>query len=54
MEREWARGVRYRNSSARNDALPHWIAYYNERRAHSALGGRPPLSRARNLSGHVS
>jgi transposase InsO family protein len=54
MEREWAKGLRYRNSNARNQALPHWIAYYNERRPHSALGGRPPISRAHNLSGHVS
>jgi transposase InsO family protein len=54
MEREWAKGLRYRNSSARNQALPHWIAYYNERRPHSALGGRPPISRAHNLSGQDS
>jgi transposase InsO family protein len=54
MEREWAKGVRDRNSAARNDALPHWIAYYNERRPHSALGGQPPISRAHKLSGHVS
>jgi transposase InsO family protein len=51
MERQWAKGVRYRTSSARNEALPHWIAYYNERRPHSALGGRPPISRAHNLLG---
>jgi transposase InsO family protein len=25
MEREWAKGVRYRNSTARNRALPHWL-----------------------------
>src|SRR5215203_1891590 len=54
MEREWAKGLRYRNSTARNQALPHWIAYYNQRRPHSALGGRPPISRARNLSGQDS
>jgi transposase InsO family protein len=54
MEREWAKGLRYRNHSARNQALPHWLAHYNERRPHSSLGGRPPISRAHNLSGHVS
>jgi transposase InsO family protein len=54
MERQWAKGVRYRTSSARNEALPHWIAYYNERRPHSALGGRPPISRAHNLLGQDS
>jgi transposase InsO family protein len=54
MEREWAKGLRYRNSSARNQALPHWLNYYNERRPHSSVGARPPISRAHNLSGHVN
>jgi transposase len=51
MQREWATGQRYRNSSARNQALPHWLRYYNERRPHSSLGGRPPITRAHNLPG---
>ena len=51
MEREWAKGLRYRNSTARNRALPHWLRYYNERRPHSSLGARPPTSRAHNLPG---
>jgi transposase InsO family protein len=51
MEREWAKGLRYRNSTARNRALPHWLRHYNERRPHSSLGGQPPISRAHNLSG---
>ena len=51
MEREWAKGLRYRNHHARNHALPHWLAHYNERRPHSSLGGQPPTSRAHNLSG---
>jgi transposase InsO family protein len=51
MQREWARGQRYRNSTARNHALPHWLAYYNHRRPHSSLGGQPPISRAHNLPG---
>jgi transposase InsO family protein len=50
MEREWAKGLRYRNSTARNRALPHWLRHYNERRPHSSLGGQPPISRAHNLS----
>jgi transposase InsO family protein len=54
MEREWAKGLRYRNHDARNQALPHWLAHYNERRPHSSLGGRPPISRAHNVSGHVT
>ncbi|MCW3065690.1 MAG: family transposase [Solirubrobacterales bacterium] len=54
MEREWAKGLRYRNHHARNHALPHWLAHYNERRPHSSIGGRPPISRAHNLSGQDS
>jgi transposase InsO family protein len=49
MEREWAKGLRYRNSTARNRALPHWLRHYNQRRPHSSLGGQPPISRAHNL-----
>jgi transposase InsO family protein len=51
MEREWAKGLRYRNSTARNRALKHWLHHYNERRPHSSLGGQPPISRAHNLPG---
>ena len=54
MEREWAKGLRYRDHHARNQALPHWLSYYNERRPHSSLSGRPPISRAHNLSGQDS
>ena len=49
MAREWAYGMTYRSSSARADALPHWLDHYNEQRPHSALGNRPPISRVRNL-----
>jgi transposase InsO family protein len=49
MQREWARGQIYRNSSARNRALPHWLRHYNHRRPHSSLAGQPPTSRAHNL-----
>jgi len=49
MDREWARGQIYRNSTARNRALTHWLRHYNHRRPHSSLGGRPPITRAHNL-----
>jgi transposase InsO family protein len=49
MAREWAYGIRYRSSRHRAVALPHWLRYYNLRRPHSSLGGRPPISRVRNL-----
>ena len=51
MEREWAKGLRYRNSTARNRALGHWLRHYNQRRPRSSLGGQPPISRAHNLPG---
>jgi transposase InsO family protein len=54
MEREWAKGLRYRHSTARNRALPHWLQHYNTRRPHSSLSNRPPISRAHNLSGQDS
>jgi transposase InsO family protein len=54
MEREWAKGLRYHNSTARNRALPHWLRHYNTRRPHSSLDGRPPISRAHNLPGQNS
>jgi transposase InsO family protein len=49
MAREWAYGIRYRSSRHRAAALPHWLSYYNERRPHSSLGGRPPISHVHNL-----
>jgi hypothetical protein len=54
MAREWAYGLRYRSSRHRANALPHWLAYYNERRPHSSLGGLPPISRVHNLCGQDS
>jgi transposase InsO family protein len=54
MAREWAYGIRYRSSRHRAQALPHWLAYYNERRPHSSLGGLPPLSRVHNVCRQVN
>ncbi|MGE2729870.1 IS481 family transposase, partial [Mycolicibacterium vaccae] len=33
-------------------ALPTWLHSYNYHRAHSALGGQPPVTRLTNLPGH--
>jgi transposase InsO family protein len=49
LKREWALGQTYRSSDHRAQALSHWLNYYNERRPHSSLGGRSPISRVHNL-----
>ena len=43
--REWAYGRLWHNSSERTAWLPAFLDYYNNRRAHSDLGYRPPASR---------
>ena len=50
--REWAYGRVWLNSTQRTAWLPAFLDYYNYRRAHSALGFRPPVSRldGNNLS----
>jgi transposase InsO family protein len=52
LKREWALGQIYRSSDHRAQALSHWLTHYNEHRPHSALGGRPPISRVHNLPRH--
>lgn len=49
LKREWALGQIYRSSDHRAEALSHWVDYYNTARPHSALGGRPPISRVHNV-----
>jgi transposase InsO family protein len=42
---EWAYAKLYRSNDQRLAALPRWVDTYNRRRPHTALGGRPPISR---------
>jgi transposase InsO family protein len=49
LKREWGLGQVYRSSDHRAQALSHWLSYYNERRPHSSLGGRSPISRVHNV-----
>jgi len=49
LKREWGLGQTYRSSDHRAQALSHWLHHYNERRPHSSLGGRPPISRVHNV-----
>ncbi len=51
MAREWAYGVVYRSHRQRNQALPHWLEHYNQRRPHSSIGDQPPISRVHNVRG---
>ena len=46
---EWAYVRAYRSDAARTAALDRWRHLYNHHRRHSALGGRPPISRVTNL-----
>lgn len=50
----WAYARFYNSTQQRNDALPGWLHFYNHHRAHSAIGGRPPVTRLTNLRGHHS
>jgi transposase InsO family protein len=51
MAREWAYGLVYRSHEERARALPHWLERYSQRRPHSSLGNRPPVSRVHNVCG---
>jgi transposase InsO family protein len=45
--REWAYGRIWHSSQERAHWLPAFLDYYNSRRAHSALGYRPPALQTR-------
>ncbi|MEJ3406118.1 integrase core domain-containing protein, partial [Rathayibacter sp. YIM 133350] len=42
---EWAYRRPYASNQERADALAPWVQTYNTERRHSALGGKPPISR---------
>ncbi len=43
--REWAYAHTFQTSAERGAAMLPWITSYNHTRPHSALGGKPPISR---------
>lgn len=45
LQAEWAYRQVFTSNEARTAALDPWLDYYNTRRRHSAIGGRPPVSR---------
>jgi transposase InsO family protein len=52
--REWAYRFAYPTSNHRSRALPGYLRWYNHRRPHSSIGGRPPISRVSHLCGHYT
>jgi transposase InsO family protein len=50
----WAYARHYDSETARRQALPAWLHFYNHHRAHSAIAAQPPISRLTNLPGHHS
>ena len=48
---EWAYLRPYQTNQERTAALDSWLHLYNHHRAHTALGGQPPISRVNNLPG---
>ena len=50
LQVEWAYRRVYLTNDARTAALDPWLEDYNTRRCHSAIGGRPPVSRLAPMS----
>jgi len=48
---EWAYGRPYTTNRERLAALPAWVAFYNHRRPHTALGGLSPSAVVNNVHG---
>jgi transposase InsO family protein len=48
----WAYARLYASTEQRDSALHGWLHFYNYHRAHSAIGGQPPVTRLTNLPGH--
>ena len=45
LRTEWAYATAWTGNDERTAALDSWLEHYNTARSHSALGGRPPISR---------
>lgn len=54
MSDEWIYSRPFTSSQDRADALPEWLHTYNHHRAHTALGGKPPITRINNGPGQYS
>jgi transposase InsO family protein len=54
MLEEWAYLKPYGSEAERREAFDHFLHLYNHHRSHSALGGKPPISRVNNLAGYYN
>ena len=54
LAERWAYRRFYASESARRKAPPAWIHEYNHHRPHTAIGGKPPISRSTNLPGQYT
>lgn len=48
---EWGYGKAYASESSRRKALTSWLHIYNHHRPHTALAGKPPITRVTNVPG---
>lgn len=51
MRDEWGYAKAYACESSRRKALAGWLHTYNHHRPHTALGGKPPITRVTNVPG---
>lgn len=54
LAEEWAYVRPYASNAARSRSLPGFLHRYNFHRAHSALGGKTPISRVNNVFRHYN
>ena len=54
LAEEWAYAQPFTSSHERAEALPEFLHRYNHHRAHTSLGGKPPITRVNNLTGHYN
>jgi transposase InsO family protein len=50
----WAYAHHYTSETERRDALAGWLHEYNHHRPHSAIGGKPPITRLTNVPGQYT
>ncbi len=54
LAEEWAYAQPFTSSHHRAEALPEFPHRYNHHRAHTSLGGKPPITRVNNLTGQCA